>query len=73
MLVFEERGNPRNKERTNNKLEPHITPGPGIEPRPHWREGSALAAAPPLQGTGSNHMEASFKPLYFDVLIRLCI
>ena len=24
--------------RTNNKLNPDITPGPGIEPRPHWRE-----------------------------------
>ena len=22
--------------RTNYKLNPHMTPGPGIEPRPHW-------------------------------------
>ena len=26
----------RSKERTNNKLNPHMTPGRGIEPRPHW-------------------------------------
>ena len=26
----------RSKERTNNKLNPHMTPGPGIEPGPHW-------------------------------------
>ena len=23
--------------RTNNKLNPHMTPSPGIEPGPHWR------------------------------------
>ena len=40
--------NPRGKERTNNKLNPHLTPGPGIEPGPHWWEASALFTAPPL-------------------------
>ena len=34
--------------RTNNKLNPHMTPRPGIEPGPHWREASALTAAPSL-------------------------
>ena len=24
--------------RTNNKLNPHMTPSPGIEPGPHWWE-----------------------------------
>ena len=24
--------------RTNNKLSPHMTPSPGIEPGPHWWE-----------------------------------
>ena len=24
------------RKRTNNKLNPHMTPGPGIEPEPHW-------------------------------------
>ena len=24
------------KTRTNNKLNPHMTPSPGIEPWPHW-------------------------------------
>ena len=38
----------RSKERTNNKLNPHMTPGPRIEPRPHWWEASALTTTPPL-------------------------
>ena len=32
--------------RTNNKLNPHMTPGPGFEPGPHWWEASALTTAP---------------------------
>ena len=46
MLVFEERLQyvvPGEKPlgartRTNNKLNPHLTPSPGIEPGPHWWE-----------------------------------
>ena len=34
--------------RTNNKLNPHMTPRPGIEPRSHWWEASALTTAPSL-------------------------
>ena len=34
--------------RTNNKLNPHMTPSPGIEPGPHWWEVSALTSAPSL-------------------------
>ena len=34
--------------RTNNKLNPHMTPGPGVEPGPHWWEASALTTAPSL-------------------------
>ena len=34
--------------RTNNKLNPHMTPGPGIEPGPHWWKASALTTAPSL-------------------------
>ena len=34
--------------RTNNKLNPHMTPRPGIERRPHWWEASALTTAPSL-------------------------
>ena len=34
--------------RTNNKLNPHMTPSPGIEPGPHWWEASALSTGPPL-------------------------
>ena len=56
VLVFEERGKPEYPEknlselrtRTNNKLNPHMTPSPGIEPGPHWWEASALTTAPSL-------------------------
>ena len=34
--------------RNNNKLNPHMTPRPGIEPGPHWWEASALTTAPSL-------------------------
>ena len=34
--------------RTNNKLNPHMTPRPGIEPGPHWWKVSALTTAPCL-------------------------
>ena len=34
--------------RTNNKLNPHLTPRPGIKPGPHWWEVSALTTAPSL-------------------------
>ena len=37
----------RSKERTNNKLNPHMTLGPRIEPGPHWWEASALTTTPP--------------------------
>ena len=55
MLIFVEGGKPDNPEktlrartRTNNKLNPHMTPGPGFEPGPHWREASVLTTAPPM-------------------------
>ena len=34
--------------RTNNKLDPHLMPSPGLEPGPHWWEASALTTAPSL-------------------------
>ena len=34
------------EKRTNNKLNPHMTSSPGIEPGPHWWEASALTSAP---------------------------
>ena len=33
------------EKRTNNKLNPHMTSSPGIEPGPHWWEASALITA----------------------------
>ena len=44
--------------RTNNKLNPHMSPGPGIEPGTHWWEESALTTAnvpaPPSPVLSSN-------------------
>ena len=34
--------------RTNKKLNPRMTPEPGIEPELHWWEASALTTAPSL-------------------------
>ena len=56
MLVFEERGKPEYpeekplaaRERTNNKLNPHMASDLGTEPGPHWWERSALTTTPPL-------------------------
>ena len=36
------------EKRTNNKLNPHVTSSPGIEPGPHWWKASALTTAPSL-------------------------
>ena len=36
------------RKRTNNKLNPHMTPGPGIEPGTHWWEANILTTAPSL-------------------------
>jgi len=53
MLIFEEGGKPENPEktlvartRTNNKLNPPMTPGPGLEPGTRWWEASALTTTP---------------------------
>ena len=55
MLVFKERGkleypeknlSEQSREPTTNST--HMTPGPGIEPGPHWWEASALTTAPTL-------------------------
>ena len=56
VLVFEERRKPEYmerkplgaKERTNNKLNPHMESTTGFEPSPQWWEASALITAPPL-------------------------
>ena len=51
MLVLEERekrSTRRKTSRRTNKLSPHLAPSPGIEPRPHWWEASALTTTPAL-------------------------
>ena len=58
MLVFEEgeknSGTHEKKKilgartRTNNKLDPHMTPSPGIEPETHWWKASVVNIAPSL-------------------------
>ena len=51
---FEERGNqstqrkPLGAEKKTNKLNLHMMPDLGIEPRPHWWEASALTTVPSL-------------------------
>ena len=52
-LVSVKGGKPENPEKnprrgTNNKLNPHVTPGPGIEPGPQQWEASALTPPPSL-------------------------
>ena len=44
--------------RTNNKLNPHMVPSPGIEPGPHWWEASALTTAPSLLLLGQKHFDS---------------
>ena len=46
------------KERTNNKLNPHMASTAGFEPRPHWWEASAVTTAPPL----SHHLHLRTLP-----------
>jgi len=38
----------RARSRTNDKLNPHMTPSPGIEPGSHWWEVSVLTTVPSL-------------------------
>jgi len=54
MLILRKKENRRTRRntlrartRTNNKLNPHMTPGSGIEHGTHWWEASALTTAPP--------------------------
>ena len=39
---------PLGAEKRTSKLNPHMTPSLGIEPRPHWWEVSALTTVPSL-------------------------
>ena len=60
-MIFEERGKPEYpvplgaKERTKNKLNPHMASTPGFKPGPHWWEASALTTAPSLAPQESSH------------------
>ena len=38
----------RARERTNNKLNPHMASTPGFEPGLHWQEATAITTMPPL-------------------------
>ena len=48
------REKPLGARKRTNKLNPHMTPGPGIEPRTHWWEASALTTAPSLLPLNDN-------------------
>ena len=43
------------EKRTNNKLNPHMTSSPGIEPGSHWWKASALTTAPSLLHTNTDN------------------
>ena len=73
LLVFgegEKTGDPGKNPKTsiNNKRNPHLTPGPGIEPGPRWSKVSSLTTASSLlswrqqgsHGLGSFSRGASF-------------
>ena len=49
--------------RTKNKLNPHMTPGPGIEPGTHWWEASALTTALSLLPQTAENSNNSYFPL----------
>ena len=54
--------------RANNKLNPLMTPSPGIKPGPHWWEASALTTAPSLLPYLNNYSEArQVQPYFFCV------
>jgi len=36
------------EKRTNNELNPHMTPCPGIKPMTHWWQASALTTVPSI-------------------------
>ena len=49
MLVFVEGGKPEYPgKKASEQGQEHMTPRPGIEPRPHWWEANALTTAPSL-------------------------
>ena len=53
--------------RTNNKLSPHMTPGPGIAPGPQRWEASALTTVPsPLQPFGKPQVSSSLFDRCFE-------
>ena len=65
MLIFVEGGkrenpekNPRSKDENQQQTQPFMTPGPGFEPRPHWREVSTIITAPSLLPHGYNQLES---------------
>jgi len=68
--------------RTNNKLNPHMTPRPGIEPGPHWWKASALIACSRRSDSGAraktkaseragkNVFFSLFRSLYFSLALH---
>ena len=50
------------KNLSEHKLNPHMTPGPGIEPGTHWWETSAHTTAPSLLPICSYNLQPAFYP-----------
>ena len=91
MMVFVERGKtgvPGEKplearERTKNKLNPHVASTPGLEPGPHWWEASVLTTTRPLLpplGTNQNYPTPAMQAIpddesnkYINLIVHLFI
>ena len=56
---------------TKNKLNPHVTPGPGIEPGPQWWEASALTTSfpHPVSTSDTSHCLRTATQSIFDLCI----
>ena len=76
ILVFVEGENQRTlkktlwaRMRTNNKLNPHVTTGPGIEPKPQWCEVSPLTTvSSPLPYPILSILDVSTNPILCGTL-----
>ena len=50
-----------------NKLNPHMTPSPGIEPGSHWWEASALTTAPSLHPNYQDTVSSVFAAFIIQI------
>ena len=65
----------RARMRTNNKLNPHMMPSPGIKPGPFWLEASALNTAPSLLPIPNSNVQyyMTYIPFPFSLLFMIVL